>query len=397
MTGSLQTKSRKNGEIYYAVLNMPGGKKKWINLHLPVQNNKRIATEKLNRILAEYKYENQEGRMKFSDACEEWKEYVRPLIKNVTYTEYVRHLKNHITPYFEKKILYLDEITPRMIEAFFNYEVISGRKDGKEGGLSQRAIKLHYVILNQVFKHAFYKGEVNSNPCERVRLPRMPKKMKKLNFYSVEESREVLKALEGSPVRDMVEVTLLYGLRRSELLGIQWSKVDFHNNTLEISHTVTFDGEEVVREDSTKNRSSERIYPLLPEVKTIFLRLKKRQEENRRFFGKGYFESDYVFTKDDGTLYYPDYPSQMFRKIMRRTDLPVYRWHDLRHSTASILLDKGWSMKDVSEWLGHSGIGITMNIYAHVDLNRKRKLSASLENLFGEDERTLVKKVMNEN
>ena len=135
----------------------------------------------------------------------------------------------------------------------------------------------------------------------------------------------------------------------------------------------------------------------MPEVKTIFLRLKKRQEENRRFFGKGYFESDYVFTKDDGTLYYPDYPSQMFRKIMRRTDFPVYRWHDLRHSTASILLDKGWSMKDVSEWLGHSGIGITMNIYAHVDLNRKRKLSASLENLFGEDERTLMKKVMNEN
>ena len=385
MTGSLQAKQRKNGEIYYAVLNMPDGKKKWINLHMPVQNNKRIATEKLNQLLMEYQYENQEGKIKFKEACKSWEEYIKPLVKTITFSGYAHHLHRHIIPYFESKVLYLDEITPRMIEAFFNYEMFSGRKDGKEGGMSQRAIKLHYVILNQVFKHAFYKGEININACERVRIPRMGQKSKQLNFYSVEESKEVLKALTGSPVRDMVEVTLLYGLRRSELLGIQWSKVDFNNNTLEISHTVILDGNGVVRENSTKNRSSERVYPLLPEVKAIFLKLKNQQTENREFFGNGYYESDYVFTKEDGTLYYPDYPSQMFRKIMKKTNLPVYRWHDLRHSTASILLDKGWSMKDVSEWLGHSGIGITMNTYAHVDLNRKRRLSLGLENMFSDN------------
>ena len=390
MTGSLQIKKRKNGEIYYAVLNMPGGKKKWINLHLPVQNNKRIATEKLTQILAEYQYANQEDRIKFIDACENWKEYVKPLVKTVTYTGYAHHLKNHIIPYFENKILYLDEMTPRMIEAFFNYELFAGRKDGKEGGMSPRAIRLHYVLLNQVMKHAFFKDEIEANPCDRVRLPRMANKGKKINFYSVEESKEVLNALEGSPVRDMVEITLLYGLRRSELLGIQWSKIDYDNYTIEISHTVILDGEGVVREDSTKTKSSERVYPLLPEVKAIFVKLKKQQDENRKFFGSGYFETDYVLTREDGTPYYPDYPSQMFRKIMKKTNLPVHRWHDLRHSTASILLDKGWSMKDVSEWLGHSGIGITMNTYAHVDLNRKRKLSLGLENMFSDDSKERI-------
>ncbi len=111
------------------------------------------------------------------------------------------------------------------------------------------------------------------------------------------------------------------------------------------------------------------------------MRLRETQQENRAFFGRGYTDTGYVFVKADGSPYYPSYPYHEMMKVLNKTDLPKYRWHDLRHSCATMLLERGWSMKDISDWLGHADIETTMNIYAHVDISRKRENASMLNGL----------------
>ena len=135
---------------------------------------------------------------------------------------------------------------------------------------------------------------------------------------------------------------------------------------------------EIVKKDRTKTKSSNRVYPLIPETRAILLRLKQQQADYRAFFGNTYHETGYVFVHEDGREYYPSYPTHELSKALKKHNLPHIRWHDLRHSTASMLIEKGWHMKDISEWLGHSDIGTTMNIYGHISMEHKKELGNSL-------------------
>ncbi len=178
----------------------------------------------------------------------------------------------------------------------------------------------------------------------------------------------------------MIYITFVYGLRRSELMGLRWLDIDFDNNTITIQHTAVANGI-VERKDKTKNASSNRVYPLLEDIKGILLNIQKGQSEYQKLFGNCYHDTGYVFTKENGELYYPDYPSKRLQKVIKRNGLPHIRWHDLRHSTASMLIEKGWSMKDISEWLGHADISTTMNIYGHLSMEHKRTLGNSLNGI----------------
>lgn len=181
-------------------------------------------------------------------------------------------------------------------------------------------------------------------------------------------------------LRNMIYITFLYGLRRSELMGLKWDAVDLKKDTITIKHTVVLNSE-VVRKDKTKNKSSNRTYPLLPEVKEILEQLKKEQEKNRLAFGNCYEENDYIFAKANGSQFYPSYPTHELSKVIKKNKLQHIRWHDLRHSTASLLIEKGWQMKDISDWLGHSSITTTMNIYGHLSMDHKREMANGLTGL----------------
>lgn len=267
------------------------------------------------------------------------------------------------------------------IERYYAYKASSGRLDGKEGGLSYRTLQLHSIVLNLIFKEAMRRSLIRDNPCELAKIPKnAAKSEKKQDFYNVEQCKKLLDVTEGTPLHDMIYLTFIYGLRRSELMGLKWEAVDFENNTLTIQHTVVLQNV-VVSKDSTKNKSSHRTYPLLEDIREILLSIRKRQKENKAFFGNCYNNTGYVFTHENGTAYYPSYPSHALQKVLEKYDLPHIRWHNLRHSCASVLLLKGWSMKDVSEWLGHADINTTMNIYAHIDMEHKRTMSMSLNGM----------------
>lgn len=332
-------------------------------------------------LVAQYKKNpNMFIKIDFVQYIHKWLKEIKSQVDTVTYEGYLQYAEKHIIPYFEDKGLMIQDITIQDIENYYNVKSVSGRLDGKEGGLSIRTIKLHSAVLSLTFKKAVREGIIEKNPCDYARFPKVEKTQPIAKFYTVEQSKALLNAVVGKPIHDMIYVSTIYGLRRSELLGIRWSSIDFKSNTLTINHTVVLQTV-VVKKDKTKNKSSMRIYPLLPDVKNIFLAIKKQQDDYRQIMGDCYIESDYVFTKFDGSTYYPSYPTHTLQKELKRNNLPHIRWHDLRHTAASMLLAKGWSMKDISEWLGHADIGTTMNIYGHINLEHKRELGTTLDGL----------------
>lgn len=383
--GSLQ---EKNG-IYQAVIYV-NGKYKWRSTGIKaVRGNKRRAEQRLREIVSEYDANpNMFDKIDFTTYMGEWLDAVKARVDQITYEGYKSYLEKHIKPYFQELNLKLQDVRLSHIEKYYNYKAVSGRLDGKSGGLSYRSIKLHSVVLNLIFEYAMRNKLITENPCKYAQIPNTAKRSEKhVDFYTPKQCQELLDIIKeapstkDTPLYDMVYITFMYGLRRSELMGLKWSAIDFDNNKLSICHTVAVNAS-VVAKDRTKNESSNRTYPLLPEVKKILLKIKEQQSKDKETFGNCYHDDGYVFAKIDGTLYYPAYPTQALTRLFDDNDnLKRIRWHDLRHSTASMLIEKGWSMKDISEWLGHSQINITMDIYGHISLNRKRELANSLNGL----------------
>ena len=138
----------------------------------------------------------------------------------------------------------------------------------------------------------------------------------------------------------------------------------------------------VVQKDRTKNASSCRSLPLVPQYRELLLRMQERQEQCRKLCGNCYIESDYIYVNDLGSPYQPNFVSQHFRALLEKNQLRVIRFHDLRHTCASLLLKNGVSMKEIQEWLGHSNFSTTANIYAHLDTAAKNTSAAKMTRAF---------------
>ena len=134
----------------------------------------------------------------------------------------------------------------------------------------------------------------------------------------------------------------------------------------------------VVEKDKTKNQTSRRTYPMPAGVKKLLQHVKVEQEANREYFGNTYHESNRVFTWEDGKPFDPDYVSRKFSKLLKEHNMPHIRFHELRHSSASNLLNMGFELQDVKDWLGHSTIKTTSDIYGHLDVGRKKKMADAL-------------------
>ena len=378
MKGSLQTKSGK----YYAVFRV-NGKQKWINLYVEdKRGNKRKAETAMRELLQ--KYENNPFLFEKTNFCEyinRWLENTKTHIDLVTYTGYKQYVDNHIIPYFQVKKLNLQDIRMSHIEEYYNVKAQGGRLDGRDGGLSLRSIQLHATVLSLVFKYAIREGLIKDNPVELAQFPNIQHTTSRDNFYTVDECKKLLELSEGTPLHDIMIVTLYYGLRRSEVMGLRWIDVDFNKSTLTIQHTRVVNSIVVVK-DKTKTQCSNRVYPLIDEVKNILLKLKSEQEDQKNLLANQYTDSGYIFVNDFGNPYHPAYPSQMLYKLMKKhPEIKHITYHGLRHSAASMLLARNRSMKAISEWLGHSNIGITMNLYTHIDMESKRTRANSLNGL----------------
>lgn len=382
MTANLKIKN----DRYYAVINYKEGneyKQKWIALGLPTKNNKRKAEAMLDEVKKKFEeqYSTPAGDILFVVYMKQWLEKKKPLIQLSTWEGYEIYVTRHIIPYFEPLKLSLRDIRPHHIKDYYEFKYTRGRMDGKEGGLSIPSIKKHALVLRESLNDALVSEYILRNPAEGVRLPAKDIPKREKVFLDAEQANRMLQAFNEHPLQALVYVTLYYGLRRSEALGLRWSAVDFEKGTLTINHTVV-KNRTIVRKDTTKTQSSHHTYALIDDVREALLAQRERQTTNRKELGVAYQESDYIFTWEDGTLYRPDYVTRGFQRVLKAHGLPMMRFHDLRHSTASILYDKGWDLKDSQSWLRHSSVEMTGDIYTHITEARKAKMATELNSTF---------------
>lgn len=375
MTGSLQIKNDK----YYIVLSFYENRKRkrpWIATGLSVKGNKRRAEQLLREALLEYERQPPQPAcdILFADYIRQWLQIIRRKVDEVTFQGYDVLANSQILPYFDASGVKLQKVTKGILQAYVDEKLAHGRKDGK-GGLSPRTLRLHKNILYQALNEAVKDELLPSNPCQFVILPRMERYQS--HYYTAQQLQTLFEAIQDDPLYPLIKITALYGLRRSELLGLQWDSVDFDGNKLMIQHTVS-KVTKAVAKDKTKNASSFRSFPLTEEASRIFKEAKAKEAENRRLFGKAYQKNNYVFKWDDGHPYSPDYISQRFSDLLANHGLPHIRFHELRHSCASLLLNAGFTLKDVQEWMGHADIKMTANIYGHLDVARKQGMAAQL-------------------
>ena len=203
--------------------------------------------------------------------------------------------------------------------------------------------------------------------------------------------------LAGSPSKYGVQFVTwdwdYYGLRRSEVLGLRWSAIDMEHKTISISHKVIeaeVDGKFVpMGEDVLKTKSSFRTLPLIPAVGIILLEEKEKQEMYRRLFKKSYCRDylDYICVDQCGKLLRPNYVTEHFSWLIEKYGLRKVRFHDLRHTCASLLLSNGISMKQIQIWLGHSTFSTTADIYAHLDYSAQEASANAMSGMFNRPEK----------
>ncbi len=377
MTGSLQVKNGK----YYMVLNTyDNGKRKtkWMSTGLEVKGNKRKAEQMLRETLLSFEPQKPSADMLFSECVRQWMTVVVRKVDAVTYQGYEVLINKHILPYFDSSRLKLREITADVLQSFFDKKAVNGRVDGK-GGLSPASLRRLKNLINQPLNEAVKNGLLPNNPCQFVILPKLERY--ESHFYTAQQLQTLFDAIQGDPLAPLVQITALYGLRRSELLGLKWDSIDFETETLTIKHTVS-KVTQAVAKDKTKNASSHRSFPLTSGAAVIFKDAKQQEVENKKLFGREYHQNDYVFKWPNGQPFAPDYVTQHFRLLLERNNLPIIRFHELRHSCASLLLNNGYTLKDVQEWMGHADITMTANIYGHLGTTRKQSMADNLSRLW---------------
>lgn len=227
---------------------------------------------------------------------------------------------------------------------------------------------------------------IDSNPADKVERPKKDRFIG--SFYDADEVNALLQASKGTKLEIPILFGSFYGLWRSEVIGLKWDAIDFEHDTITIRHTVTscdIDGKRVlVAADTTKTKSSLRTLPLVPFVRERLLALKEEQKENRRPCGRSYNREymDYVCVNEIGDLIKPHYVTESFPKLLKASGMRQIRFHDLRHSCASILINQDVPLLNVSTFLGHSDLSTTANIYAHLDKSKKQESADVISSIF---------------
>ena len=378
VAGHLAVKSGK----YYAVLNYKNAKgerkTKWVSLGLPEKGNKRKAEAELAKIRAEFEIPEEVGElssdMLFADYLLEWLEIAKGRLAIATYSSYTSIIKNPLEPYFRKKKLTLRELEARHLQMFYS-EMLKKVK-------SNTVIHYHAVI-HSALKYAVKTDMLVQNVADKVDRPK--KNDFQPVFLSADEMQKMFEALRGTKLELPVLVAAFYGFRRGEVLGLKWDAIDFEKGTISIRRTITATKTDCVyrevEQQSAKTKSSLRTLPLVGSFKEIFMQVKEAQELNKKICGNCYnYDYDgFVFVDEMGDRMKLNYLTSEFPKFLERHGLKRMRFHDLRHSCASLLLANGVPLKHIQEWLGHSDFTTTANIYAHLDYSSKISSAQAME------------------
>lgn len=382
VTVSVQEKDGK----YYAVLQYKdeNGKKqyKWKATKIKAEKgNKREANRKAEDIRQQFEIElntptsadvttDNKGIL-FGNYMLDWLEKHKHNIELSTNGGYEGNVKR-IASYFNDLGITLQELRTKHIQEY--YEHLQATRN-----LKWNTIKKYHANIRKALKDAIILELIDNNPADHIEHKKVEQYI--AEHYNAEELKQLFEIAKGELIEPIILVTAYYGLRKEETLGIKWDAIDFENKTITIKHTVTngvVNGKRVVvKKNRTKGTSSYRTLPLMEDIEKLLLKEKVKQEENKKIFGNTYKNKEnYIFTDDEGNLIKPDRVNRRFKKLLEDSNLKYIRFHDLRHSCATLLLSLGHTLEEIQIWLGHSTIKTT-EIYANnIVLNKTTSADA---------------------
>lgn len=345
--------------------------------------------EHLDLELAKFRIEVEAGtyiapeKMTFESFITEWEEkYARTKdgLAPLTLKTYKHHLSNHILPVFGHKRL--EEIKPIHIVTFLSdLRKPGARKDGRGEVLSSGTIEYIYRVLRNVFNRAADWRVIPIHPMEGIKKPTV--ETEEREFYTQAEAQEVLLALrEVSPMwRLFIYTAILGGLRRGEILALEWTDVDFDNATISVNKSIslTINGQAVIKEPKTKKskRTVEMPSWYIEELKTY----KKHWNQEKLLRGEDWEGRDYqfIFHAGYGKPLYHTQPYKWWTEFCVKHNFKRVSFHELRHSHFAILLENGVDLKTIQERAGHASFKTTTDIYGHVADTLKRDAANKLE------------------
>lgn len=314
------------------------------------------------------------------------KDVVRPSVKPKTYRTYADLVKLHISPALGLRPL--SKLSPQDVRAFLNEKLTAlqpSRKKVKEGEapmpgkpLSARTVKHLLVTLRGALESATKDGIVPRNVAALVDPPAIVRRQMKV--FNPEQARIFLEAINGERLEALFTTAIALAYRQGEALGLQWADVDLEAGTLTIRQALQrVDGK--LRLIPTKKDKVHTVR--LPAITVSALAAHRlRQDQERLLAGSAWHEKGFVFTSSIGTPVDARGVIRCFHAILRRhPELPRIRFHDLRHSAATLLLAQGVSPKYISDLLGHSQVSFTMQTYAHVLPHVQREAASKMDEI----------------
>ncbi|GAB7109301.1 site-specific integrase [Streptomyces phaeofaciens JCM 4814] len=304
---------------------------------------------------------------KLSEWLPYWlEEYIRPHRKRTTYVKYEMHVRLYLVPLLGSRRL--ESLTTANVRQMISKVTAQS---------SAATAKEAHRVLRTAIAAACREELISRNVVQLVPAPRV--EPRELRPWSLDETLTFLEAARTDPLYTAFVLAVALGLRRGEILGLQWRDVDLDRRALTVRTTLNRGGRELYL-DTTKNRRS-RVIPV-PLMCVAPLRWQRmRQAEQRAAVGADWHESDHVFTTRSGRPIEPRNLYRSFLRISEAAKLPQVRLHDTRHGCASLLFAAGVAPRTVMEILGHSQIAVTMNVYTHVSDDHRREAMGHMDRL----------------
>ena len=257
---------------------------------------------------------------------------------------------------------------------------------GKDKPLAAKTVLHHHRMISSMLHTAVEWGLLLSNPCDRTKPPRVDKKEPK--YLDEVQAAKLLDLLETEreDYRTMIRLLIFTGMRRGELLGLQWSDVDFERKTLQICRTIQYIPERGVYVDETKNTTSNRVIKLSQTAVDDLKRYRAWQTDRQLELGTYWRNTGFIFTNDTGKPIHPDTISSWFSKFIKaHKELPPISIHSLRHTNATLQIAGGVPLTTVAKRLGHADTVTTSRIYAHAIKSADEAAAETLEDILSPD------------
>jgi integrase len=307
------------------------------------------------------------SKMTYQEYVEQWFGTKKHSICSQSVKVYDNCLRKRILPILGKYAL--SKVTILLIQSFID--------SLKEEGLSNSTIKKYLEIIRNSLEHAVDFNLIPTNPAIKVKLPKSNRK--EMKVWNREESNRFLDKAKYDPCFIVFQLALSTGMRQGEILGLRWKDINLEKGILNIQQTLSQDGKTFIA--GAKTKSSIRAVNLSGSTLKHLRERRINIAKDKLKYGPLYIDNDLIASTQHGTPLNPANIRRSFGRIIKQANLPKIRFHDLRHTHATLLLSQGVNIKVISERLGHSNIKVTLDTYSHVLPTMQEEVARMLDEI----------------